>query len=334
MAGVERRRVLLAAQAGWLGLAGPAPGRRAAAAAGEEWPSRPIRVVVGFAPGGATDITTRVLAPRLQASLGQPIVVENRPGAGGNLATEAVVRAAPDGHTLLMGTIAALAVNPSLTRLTFDPARDLTPISRAGDILNLLVVPTDRPWRSAGELVAAARARPDTLTYGSSGVGSAGHLAGALLDRMAGVRTAHVPYRGGGQLITDLVSGKVDFAFATAATTLPHVEGGRLRALAVPEGRRSAAAPGLPTVAEAAGLPGFEVANWYALVGPAGLPGRVVARLNAAMAEALRDPGVAEQLARHGVEPAPSSPGELARFIREETAKWAEVVRATGASAN
>jgi tripartite-type tricarboxylate transporter receptor subunit TctC len=297
-----------------------------------DYPDRPIRIVVGFAAGGATDITTRTMAPKLQALLGQPIVVENRAGAGGNLATEQVVRAAADGYTLLMGTVGALAINPTLHKsLPFDPQADLAPISLSGEVLNVLAVPADRPWRGLRELIAAAQARPSTLTYGSSGVGGAGHLAGALLDRMAGIQTVHVPYRGGGALITDLVSGKVDFAFATAATTLPHVESGRLRVLAVPTAARSPLLPEAPTVAEG-GLPGYEVANWYALLGPKGLPRPVTDRLNAAMRSTLGDAEVVQLLAKHGVEPRPSSPEELARFIREETAKWAPIVRASGAT--
>jgi tripartite-type tricarboxylate transporter receptor subunit TctC len=331
-----RRRPFVAAAAALpaaVALAGP---RRAAAqgSASAHWPSRPIRIVVGFAAGGGTDITTRTLAPRLQDILGQPIVVENRPGAGGSLATEVVAHAAPDGYTLLMGTISALVINPVMQRLSFDVQADLTPITFAVDVLNILVVPPDRPWRSLPELIAAARVQPDTLAYGSSGVGSAGHLGGALLDRLAGIRTIHVPYRGGGQLITDILSGKVDFAIATAATTLPHIEAGKLRALAVPTARRSPLVPDLPTIAEAAGLPDYELANWYALLGPRGLPRPIVERVNAAMGEALRDPAIVANLARHGLEAKPSTPEELARHIREQTEKWAPVVRAAGATPN
>ncbi|MES2711003.1 MAG: tripartite tricarboxylate transporter substrate binding protein [Pseudomonadota bacterium] len=306
---------------------------RAMAQGADAWPVRPIRIVVGFAAGGATDITTRTLAPKLQELLGQPIIVENRPGAGGNLATELVVRAQPDGYTLLMGTIGALAINPTLfSNLPFNPQADLTPIGMAGDILNILVVPVDRPWRNVADLIAAARARPDTLTYGSSGVGGAGHLAGALLDQEAGIRTVHVPYRGGGPMMTDLISGKVDFAFSTAPTALPQIEGGRLRALAVPTAQRSAMTGALPTIAET--LPGFEVANWYALLGPKGLPQAIVARANAALQGTLRDPEMISHMARHGTEPRPGSPEELARFIRQESEKWAPIVRATGATPN
>jgi len=296
-----------------------------------DYPNRPVRIVIGFAAGGATDVTTRVMQPKLQALLGQPVVVENRPGAGGNIATEVVVRSPPDGYTLLMGTIGALAINPTMYRsLPFDPQQDLAPISLAGSVLNLLVVPADKPWRNVAALIEAAKARPDTLSYGSSGVGGAGHLAGALLDQMASIRTVHVPYRGGGPLMTDLIGGKLDFAFSTAATALPQVEAGRLRAIAVPTSARSRLLPDVPAVAET--VPGYEVANWYALLGPKGLPAPIVGRLNAAMRQALADPEVAGHLSGHGVEPLPSSPEELARFIQVETAKWAPIVRASGAT--
>ncbi len=321
---MPRRRHLLALLPA---LAAPRLGH-----AQSDYPNRPIRIIVGFAAGGGTDLTTRALQPKMQALLGQPIVVDNRPGAGGNIATEQVVRAAPDGYTLLMGTIAALAINPTLYgNLPFDPATDLTPISQSGSILNVLVVPVDRPWRSVPELIAAAKARPDTLSYASSGVGGAGHLAGALFDQMAGIRTVHVPYRGGGPLMTDLVGGKVDFSFATAPTAIPQIQGGRLRALGVPTLRRSPLLPDAPTIAET--LPGYEVGNWYALVGPRGLPEPVVQKLGDAIRATLADGEVRRHLAGHGVEPTPSTPAELARFIREETAKWAPIIRASGARA-
>jgi tripartite-type tricarboxylate transporter receptor subunit TctC len=322
------RRALLGAGLGGCALSLPA----LRAQAQESWPSKPIRIVVGFAAGGATDISTRVMQPKLSALLGQPVIIDNRPGAGGNIATDVVVHAAADGYTFLMGTIGALAINPTLYgNLSFDPQKDLVPVSMAGNVLNVLVVPADRPWRSVADLIAAAKARPDTITYGSSGVGGAGHLAGALLDQMAGLKTVHVPYRGGGPLMTDLIGGKVDYAFSTAPTALPQVQSGKLRLLAVPTARRIRASPDVPTVAET--LPGYEVQNWYALVGPKGLAPAVVARMNAAMREALADPAVAGALEGQGVEPMPTSPEDLARFIREETAKWAPIVRDTGAKA-
>lgn len=306
------------------------PALRGASAQGADYPSRTIRMLVGFAAGGGTDLTARTMQPKLQQLLGATIVVENRPGAGGNLATEMVVRAAPDGYTLLMGTIAALAINPTLYRnLTFNPQTDLTPISQSGSILNVLVVPVERPFRSIADLIAAAKAQPDTITYGSSGVGGAGHLAGALLDQMASIRTVHVPYRGGGPMMTDLLGAKIDYAFATAPTAMQHIAAGRLRALAVPTVARSTLLPEVPTVAET--LPGYEVGNWYALVGPRGLPRPIVDKLAGAMHATLADAEVRRHLDTHGVEPTPSTPEELGRFIGDETAKWAPIIRASGA---
>lgn len=319
-----RRRLALAAATA--AAATPfAPGARAQPPA---FPSRPVRVLVPAVAAGGSDTATRIVAPRLSALLGQPIVVDNRPGGAGNLANEILAQAPPDGHTLQMGTIGNLAVNPLIQRnLPVDPLRDLTHVSLAVEVTNLLVVPVDRPWRSVAELVAAARARPGALSYGSSGVGSAGHLAGALLDQAAGIRAVHVPYRGGGQLIADILSGKVDYAFATAATTLEHVQTGRLRALAVPGASRSALAPDLPTMAET-GVPGYAVPNWYALVAPRGVPAPVVARLNAALHEALRDAEVVRKLAAQGIEPLTSTPEVCTELIAMEVAKWGEVVRA------
>ncbi|HEY4249675.1 MAG TPA: tripartite tricarboxylate transporter substrate binding protein [Roseomonas sp.] len=315
-------------------LTGAAAFGRAARAQTPWSPSRSIRILVGAAAGGGNDITTRTLAPKLQALLGQSIVVENRPGGAGNIASEATVIAPPDGATVMMGTIGSLVMNPIMTRLNFDMMTDLTPIGRSVEVLNVVVVPVDRPWRDLRSLIMAAQAQPETLTYGTSGVGSGGHLAGALLDHRAGIRTVHVPYRGGGQLITDIVSGKVDYSVATAATVMPFIETGRLRALAVPGAQRIAMLPEVPTVAEAADLPGYAIPNWYALMGPRALPQPIVARWSDALNEALRDPETAARLAQHGLEPAPSSPAELLRFMREETERWTPILREAGASAN
>ncbi|MBR0666658.1 tripartite tricarboxylate transporter substrate binding protein [Roseomonas hellenica] len=315
-------------------LTGAAIFGRAARAQPRWSPSRSIRILVGAVPGGGNDTTTRILAPKLQALLGQPIVVENRPGGAGNIAAEATINAPPDGHTLVMGTIASLVMNPIMTRLTSDMTTDLTPIGRSVEVLNVVVVPPDRPWRDLRSLIEAARARPDALAYGSSGIGSGGHLAGALLDHRAGIRTVHVPYRGGGQLISDIISGKVDYSAATAATVLPHIEAGRLRALAVPAAQRTAMLPEVPTVAEAADLPGYAIPNWYAVMGPRALPEPIIARLSEALTEALHDPGTVAALMRHGLEPSPSTPAELLRFMREETARWTPILREAGASGN
>jgi tripartite-type tricarboxylate transporter receptor subunit TctC len=322
---MPRRRTLLRAAA----LA-PLTGLPARA---ETWPSRPIRVIVGFVAGGGVDITMRILAPKLGALLGQSVVVDNRPGGAGNLANEILAQSPADGHTLMVGTIGQMTVNPLLTRLNLDPVHDFTPISLLVDVTNLLVVPADRPWRSVAALVAAAKAKPGVLTYGSSSVGSAGHLAAALLDQAAGIETVHVPYRGGGQLITDLISGKIDFSFATAATTIPHVQTGRLRALAVPTAHRSALVPEVPTVAES-GVPGFDVVNWYGLLAPKGTPDQVVAQVNAALRTALRDAEVLEKFAAQGLEPLPSTPEAFQAFMEAESARWTRVVRAAGITSN
>lgn len=293
--------------------------------------SRPIRVIVGYVAGGGVDITMRILAPKLSALLGQPVVVDNRPGGAGNLANELLAQSPPDGSTLMVGTIGQMTVNPLLTKLSLDPVTAFTPVSLLVDVTNLLVVPTDRPWRTVADLVAAAKREPGVLTYGSSSVGSAGHLAAAVLDQAAGIETVHVPYRGGGQLITDLISGKIDFGFATAATTVPHVQTGRLRALAVPTAHRSGLVPEVPTVAET-GVPGFNVVNWYGLLAPKETPDPLVATLNAALREALGDPGVLAKLALQGLEPLPSSPQEFQDFMQAEATRWARVVKAAGIS--
>jgi tripartite-type tricarboxylate transporter receptor subunit TctC len=294
----------------------------------QEFPNRPLRIIVPAVAAGGSDTSTRILIPRFSAELGQPVIADNRPGGSGTLANDLLAQAPADGHTLQMGTIGNLAVNPLIQRnLAVEPLRDFTHVSLAVQVTNLLVVPADRPWRSVQELVAAAKARPGRLAYGSSGVGSAGHLAGALLDQVAGIESVHVPYRGGGQLITDILSGKLDFSFATAATTLEHVETGRLRALAVPSAERSGLVPNLPTMAET-GVAGYAVLNWYALVGPRGLPPAITARLNAALRAALSDPEAVRKLAAQGIEPLPSTPEEATEFLRAEVAKWRAVVQA------
>jgi tripartite-type tricarboxylate transporter receptor subunit TctC len=295
------------------------------------YPTKPVRILVGFAPGGGTDIMTRIVAPRLAEKLGQPVVVENRPGAGGNLATEAVARAPADGYTLLMGTIAALAVNPSLYKdLPFDPVADFTPISMGVSLANVVVVNSTLPVRSLPELIALARQQPGRITYASSGNGTAGHLSGALFESMADVRLLHVPYKSGGQAMNDLLGGQVNMSFAAAPGVMSQIKAGRIHALAVTTRARSPFLPDVPTVTEAAGIKGYESSNWYGLVGPAKLPRSVVDKLNEAMREALNDSAVREKLAQQGLEPTPSSPEEFAAFLRSELAKWAKVVRDTG----
>jgi tripartite-type tricarboxylate transporter receptor subunit TctC len=300
-------------------------------AVAQEYPSRPIRLLVGFAAGGSTDVFARAIAPRLQALLGQPVVIENRPGAGGNIATEATARSAPDGYTLLLGTIGPLAINPTLYgNLSFDPLKDLTPVSLVGEVPNVLAVPVDRPFRSVADIIAAAKARPETLNFGSSGIGSAGHLAAEQLNLMAGIRTTHVPYRGGGALLPELIAGRVDYAFTTALNGIPQAEAGKLRILGVPNGKRVALLPEIPTIAES-GLPGFDGVDWAAMMAPPGLPAPILAKLNAAMQSVLKEPELVAAMAARRLVLEASTPEALAEFLRRETARWAPVVRASGA---
>jgi tripartite-type tricarboxylate transporter receptor subunit TctC len=297
----------------------------------QDYPAKPIHILVGFAPGGGTDIMARIVAPRLAERLGQPVIVENRPGAGGNLATDVVVKAAPDGYTLLMGTIAALAINPSLfTNLPFDPVKDLTTISMGVTLANVVVVHPSVPAKTLRELIDLARRQPGKLTYSSSGNGTAGHLSGALFESMAGVDLVHVPYKSGGQAMSDLLGGQVDMSFAAAPGAIPQIKAGKIRALAVTTRERSTFLPDVPTVAEASGINGYESSNWYGLVGPARLPKAVVDKLNAAMVETLRETATREKLAVQGLEATPSSPDEFAHFLRAEIVKWAKVVKDTG----
>ena len=314
------RRALLAAAT--LPLAAPA-------LAQDGFPSRPLRLIVGFTPGGATDISARAIAPKMAETLGQPVIVENRPGAGSNIASEVVARSPADGHTLLLATLGALVVSPMVMRLPVDPQRDLVPVSIAVDLFNILVLPPDRPWRSVAELVAAAKAAPGRLSYGTSGIAGGPHLAGLLFDRMAGIETTAVHYRGGGLVVTDLLAGRVDYSFATAASVLPQVREGKLRALAIPHLERSRLMPDIPTVAES-GVPGFDVPSWYGVLAPRGTPEGAIARINAAMRVALNDAETTAVLNRNGLEPRWSTPAQMTEGLAAERVKWEPIIRDSG----
>ncbi|MBX9748689.1 MAG: tripartite tricarboxylate transporter substrate binding protein [Roseococcus sp.] len=317
-----RRRSLLIAP-----LAAPA------LAQAQDWPARPIRIVLPFAAGGSSDIAARLVAPRLGALLGQQIVIENRGGGGGNIAGENVARAAPDGHTIFQGNIGVLAINPTLYRsLPFDVEQSFQPIAHLNSVANILCSPADRTWRSVAELRAAMLAAPEGIRAGNSGPGSIGHLAVVQFDHLAGTRSVHVPYRGGGPMSTDLIAGHLDYAFATAPTVLSALESGRLRAIAIGTGTRSALLPNLPTVAEA-GLAGFEVSNWDAWLFPRGVAAAITERMAAALRQVLADPELRGEFTRRGMETMPASgPAELAASIRAETLRWAPMVRASGAT--
>jgi len=291
-----------------------------------DYPNKPIRMLVGFAPGGGTDTTSRAIAGKLTERLGQQVIIDNRPGAAGNIAADITSKATPDGYTILMGTIAALAINPSLyKKLPFDPLKDLAPITRAVDSTNILVVHPSVPAKSVKQLIALAKSK--SLNGGSSGVGGAGHLALELFNLQAGTRIVHVPYKGGGPSIVDLVAGNIDLIFATAASSMPHIKSGRIRALAVTTGKRSALVPDLPTISEA-GLKGFEANNWYGVVAPAGTPRAIIDRLNKEFIAVLNLPDVKGFLFKQGLDIAPSTPEDFGAYIRSEKDKWEKVIKA------
>ena len=322
--------VMLAAVVGVLTQSIPA---MAADDAGR-YPERPIRLLVGFAPGGGTDTTARAIAQKLGQALGQQVIIDNRPGAAGNIATQIVANANPDGYTLLMGTIAALAINPTLFgNLPFDPVGDFAPITQAVNSTNVLVVHPSVKANNVKELIELAKASPGKVLYGSSGVGGAGHLAGELFCTLAGVKMTHVPYKGGGPVMIDLIAGQVQSVFATAATAIPHIKTGKIRPLGVTTAKRAGMLPDIPTIAEQ-GLKGFDANNWYGLLAPAKTPRPIVTKLNAEVVKVLQMPDIKQYLFSQGLDPAPTSPEEFGAYIKSEMAKWAKVVRAAGASAN
>lgn len=300
-----------------------------ASAAEGPYPNKPIRMIVGFAPGGGTDTTARALTPKLNEAFGQQVIVDNRPGAAGNIATEITANAPADGYTILMGTIAALAINPTLYgNLPFNPQKDLAPVTRAVDSTNILVVHPTVAAKTVKELIALAKAK--SLNGGSSGIGGAGHLALELFNVSAGTKITHVPYKGGGPAMTDLLGGQINLIFATAASAIPHIKSGKIRGLAVTTSNRSKLVPELPTVAEA-GLPGFEANNWYGIVVPAKTPRPIIDRLNKEFVAVLNAPDVKEVLFRQGLDAAPSTPEAFGAYIKSETVKWAKVIKVSGA---
>ena len=302
-----------------------------APAAEQPFPSKPVRLVIGFAPGGGTDTTARALSTKLTAALGQQVIVDNRPGHSGTIAADIVAKATPDGHTVLLGTI-ALAINPSLTKkMPFDTLKDLMPVTRAADSTNILVLHPSVPAKSVKELIALAKTKP--LNGGSSGIGGTGHLAVELFNLQAGTRITHVPYKGGGPAIVDLLAGNIQLIFATAASSIGHIKAGKIRPLAVTTAKRSALVPELPTIAEA-GLPGFEANNWNGFLVPAKTPRPVINRLNKDIAGALSLPDIKEFLFKQGLDAAPGSPEDFGAYIKSEMAKWAKVIKASGIQAN
>ena len=290
------------------------------------FPSKPIRLILPYPPGGGSDTIARPLAQRLGDNLRQQVVVDNRGGAGGNIGMEMAAKSPPDGHTIVFALTAQLAVNPALYRkIPYDPMRDFEPITLLGTGPYVLVVHPSLPVKSVKELIALARARPGQITYASSGNGSGGHLANELLNSMANVKMLHIPYKGGGPALVDLLAGNVQVLFSTWVAGRPHIESGRIRALAVSTAKRLSGV-NLPTVAEA-GIPGYDAGVWYAFLAPAGTPRDIVSKLNAEILRAAAHPEFKAVLERAAIEPIGSTPEELARFMKSELAKWARVVK-------
>jgi tripartite-type tricarboxylate transporter receptor subunit TctC len=293
----------------------------------QTFPSRSVTLTVGFAPGGGTDTAARIVAQKLSENIGQSVVVENKTGAGGNIAAQHIALAPPDGYTIHLTSVGPMSVAPHIVKnLGYDPRRDVAPITMGVMFPNAFIVADAVPAKTLGDFVALARQKPGGLTYGSSGIGGAGHLAGELFKERAGIDVVHAPYKGGGPATADLLAGRIEMYVGVASTLQSHIDAGKVRVLATSGARRSGTLPNVPTVAES-GYPGFEATNWYAFVAPGKTPKEIVDYWNREIGKVLNDPRVKEELARHGLDPAPGTPDDLARYIDSETVKWGKVVR-------
>ncbi len=303
-----------------------------ASAAAQDYPARPIRIIVPFTAGAGVDIVARAVGASLTEAWKQSMVIDNRPGAGGTIAGELVARANPDGYTLMLGNVSTLAIAPALNpKLSYQPLRDFAPITLITNSENVLVLHASVPATTVKELIAYAKANPRKLNYGSSGNGTSSHLGGAMFASMAGIEMTHVPYKGSGPMLTDLLAGQLQLSFSSVPTALPHIKSGRLRALAVTLLARSATLPDLPTVQEAAGLKGFEISLWQGIVAPAATPRAIVLKLNQQIAASLRTLDLKNKLTAQGMEVVGNSPEQFAAYIREEIEKWTRVVKSSGA---
>ncbi len=301
------------------------------AAFAQAFPSKPIRFLVGFAPGGSTDIVARLIAQKMSESIGQQVVVENRPGAGSNIAAEALAKSPPDGHTILACTTGLFAIQPFLfKKLPYDPEKDLLPVTQTGSLPYIIVVHPSLPVQGVRDFVALAKRRPGELNYASSGVGTASHLSAEYFRTAAAIAMVHVPYKGTGQAMSDLLGGQVVLMFDQPVSSLPHVKAGKLKVLGISSGKRFPSLPEIPTVAEQ-GMTGFEAISWSGVCAPGRTPPEIVARLNAEVVKALKSPDVSERLLRDGIEPIGSSPEEFRAHTRREREKWGKVVRDSGA---
>ena len=304
------------------------------AAQAQAFPTKSLTMVVPFSPGGTTDILARVVGQFMSKDLGQPVIVDNRPGAGGNIGAQMVARAAPDGYTLLMGPVGTHAINQSLyKKLAFDPIKDFAPVSRVALVPNLLVANPAQPYKTVKELIAYAKANPGKVSFASSGSGTSIHLSGEMFQQMAKVEMQHIPYKGSAPALTDLLGGQTAIMFDNMPSVIGHVRAGKLRPIAVTTPQRSPALPDVPTIAES-GVPGYSATSWFGILVPAGTPAPVVARLNASILKALADPEVKKKLAEQGAEAHGEKPEQFAEFIRSETAKWGQTVKVSGATAD
>jgi tripartite-type tricarboxylate transporter receptor subunit TctC len=304
-----------------------------ALAGAQDWPSRPVRLILPFPPGGGTDILGRLIAERLSASLGQPVVTENRGGAGGNVGAEAAARSAPDGYTIVL-VAPSLAISPTLySKINYDPVKDFAAVSLVATVPNVMITQPSLPAENLQAFIAYARSRPGALNFGSGGAGTSNHLAGELFNIVTGTKLVHVPYKGVNLAMQDVLAGNVHLVFIGIPAAAPHIKAGKLRALALVAPQRSGALPDVPTVAEA-GLRDFEVTTWYGVLAPAGTPRSIVVRLNAELVKIMHSSELKERLAATGTEPLTSTPEEFAAYIKREIAKWGDVIRKSGAKAD
>ncbi len=302
------------------------------AAMAQAYPSKPVTIVVPFAAGGTTDILARIIGQALTAELGQSVVVDNRAGAGGNFGGQAAAKAAPDGHTLFMGTVGTHAINASLyKKMPFDPVKDFAPLTRVANVPNLLVANPAQPYKSVKDLIAYAKANPGKVNFGSSGNGSSIHLSGELFKSLAKVDMQHVPYKGSAPAVTDLLGNQIGIMFDNMPSAIQHVHSGKLVPLAVTTAKRSPELPNVPAIAEA-GVPGYEATSWFGMFAPAGTPAPVLAKLNAAIVKVLAQPDVKKKINEQGAEVYSETPEQFAAFIQAESVKWGKVVKESGAS--
>ena len=298
----------------------------AAGAHAQPWPSKPIKMVVPFPAGGPTDVMTRVLSEKLAQAVGHPVVVDNKPGAGGSIGSDLVAKSAPDGYTLLMATSSTHSIGPYLGKLPYDPERDFTPIVYVGKATNILVVSPSLPVDNVAKLIEHAKQNPGKLNYATSGIGSISHLTSEMFAAMAGVKLTHVPYKGTQLSMPDLMSGQVSMLFDSVLTAKPHIDAKRIKALAISSRERSPLVPDIPTLSES-GLPGFDSWTWFGIFGPAGTPRAVVDRVNAELNRIVNDPAVRERLAQLGFDTAGGSPAQFAAIVESEARKWSKVIR-------